>query len=128
MRYHPPRERSQESYIFHEQDSLEEDKEPLTMQALYETLLNSFSRALLRSVNRVCKQLSWWLTLWRDDKISEAMDSLEAKEISSSAMVACDYCGEWFHWKCVAPSLEAILPSDDTEWFCPICNDILNTN
>ena len=53
------------------------DKEPVTMQALYETLLNSFSRALPGSVNRVCKQLSWWLTLRRDDKISEAVNSLK---------------------------------------------------
>ncbi len=39
----------------------------------------------------------------------------------SSPMVECDYCGEWFHWKCVRSSARVRIPDENTEWFCSIC-------
>jgi hypothetical protein len=40
----------------------------------------------------------------------------------SSPMIACDYCGEWFHWRCVKHAPEAPIPDEDNAWFCEVCN------
>ncbi len=50
------------------------------LYALYETLLNYYGQDLPQSVNRVCKQLSWWFNFWTDHRgglISDAVDSLQ---------------------------------------------------
>jgi hypothetical protein len=50
------------------------------LHALYETLLNHYGQDLPQSLNRVCKQLSWWFNIWpgyRGGLISDAVDSLQ---------------------------------------------------
>jgi hypothetical protein len=50
-------------------------------------------------------------------------ECIDGPKFFSQMSIFCDYCNNWFHWKCVhVKGTEKFLKKKSLKWKCPICS------